>query len=300
MKEFTLNKPLMDTLIQITLRSQSSKQKADNALSQAYKQFENVVKRFSRFDKSSELSKLNSTAGKWNKVSKEFLLLLEKALELAQETDGLFDPTILDLLMQYGYDSSFDPERIAKISLRKGVTEEVKNLLRTRPDYKQIEINKKARKVKLAVKQSIDLGAIAKGYAIDLAFETLAEDGFDNFLINAGGDIRVTGSWEAALFNPINQGLLGNITVKDMALAGSGSLARQVGYFHHIINPNTGKSASRVLQTYVLAQTATEADAYSTALFLMGQDGLELMKKKRYKAILITGEDVFGDTELID
>ncbi|MCA9382173.1 FAD:protein FMN transferase, partial [Candidatus Dojkabacteria bacterium] len=178
----------MNTKISIHVNSNHSREFVYEYINKAYEQFEYVVKNFSRFDPKSELSVLNSSSNKWTKVSDELFDLISFALDVSDKTNGIFDPTVIDILEKYGYDKDYNFSKLDDPEIKKRIDD----LIRTRPNYKAVELNAKRKKVKLVDNQGIDLGAIGKGYAIDLAYDVL-EKKFKNFFINAGGDIRVKG-----------------------------------------------------------------------------------------------------------
>ena len=252
-----------------------------DAIEAAFGEFDRIVKRFTRFNEDSELSNLNRNSGNWVKVTPEMFMLVEKMLKLSQTTDGAFDPTVIDFLETYGYDPNYDFSKLDNPDL----DNMVKNLADTRPSWREIELDKENHALKLAPKQHLDLGGIGKGYAIDLAFDILKK--FGHVLIDAGGDLRAIGhnendeEWQLAMKhlakgqNPADAQIIGVIKTDNLALACSGSWARKVKQFHHIIDPRTGKPTEEMQTVYVTAPTATEADSWATALFVGGKDLLE-------------------------
>ncbi|HKI61198.1 MAG TPA: FAD:protein FMN transferase, partial [Mariprofundaceae bacterium] len=144
----------------------------------------------------------------------------------------------------------------------------------------------------------LDFGAIAKGYAIDRGIAILRKHGIQNAIINAGGDIRIIGShdgkpWRIGLRHPRNKGeVLGTLSlVGDISIVTSGDYERYFDYkgkrYHHILNPQTGFPATASQSATVLAQEATLADAWSTALFVRGESGLPIMSQLGYAALTV-------------
>jgi thiamine biosynthesis lipoprotein len=137
-----------------------------------------------------------------------------------------------------------------------------------------------------------DLGGIAKGYAVDRAFRALRERGEDNFLINLAGNMRAHGrpgtsrpGWRIGIRNPFAEGAwFGTLVLADgEGIATSGSYERYVlinGVRHgHILDPRTGRPVAGMISVTVVAASAMEADALSTALFVLGPDaGLGLLQ----------------------
>lgn len=288
----------MDTKIymntKITFQSYStfSKEEIQKCFDKAFSKFDYVVKKFSRFDDSSELSEVNKNSGKKVKVSKEMYDLVKFSLQLADKTNGAFDPTIIDILEAYGYDKHYE---FSKLDNRKQMEIEIEKIVKTRKSFKEIELIKETNNyfIMLQNGQRIDLGGCGKGYAIDLAYKELLT--LQNFLIEAGGDIRCGGfavdlnsknlnkhNWVIGLSNPDNPSEnIGNFELEpSYAIACSGSFARKVKYFHHLIDPLTGKPKEGVKSTFVSAPTAMIADAYATASYIMGDSIKDILPEE--------------------
>lgn len=291
---YSAEEVIMNTIIRISIVSSRGTIFTNEKLYKAFSFFNHVVDKFSRFNIKSELSLLN--ARKISEVSLELFNLIEIAIKASKISDGVYDPTIIDLLEAYGYDknSSFKGLDNPKIY------DEIKKLCKNRPSVNEIELDKNNLTVKLALNQKIDLGSVAKGYAVDLAFNFLQKYKFDGILINAGGDIRCSGvnefnlPWSIALYKADlpNSGLSdnkvwGKVELQNESISGSGGWARKVGVFHHLLNPKNGFPINEISQSYVIAKTATESDLYSTVLYLMGKEGLAIINKNKYKGFVV-------------
>ncbi|MCD6245684.1 FAD:protein FMN transferase [candidate division WOR-3 bacterium] len=146
---------------------------------------------------------------------------------------------------------------------------------------------------------SIDLGGIAKGYAIDLAYKTLKKHNLDAFLINAGGDIRVYSKgkkkWTIGIQNPRKNSVIGYFKIKNGAVVTSGDYERYVIIngirYSHLINPKTGFPERRFASVTVFSSNATRADAMATAISVMGTKATEFVRNKNIRAILISTKD---------
>jgi thiamine biosynthesis lipoprotein len=135
----------------------------------------------------------------------------------------------------------------------------------------------------------IDLGGIAKGYAVDRSIALLRDAGTENALVSAGGDTRVIGKrwkhpWQVGIRDPRKQGIMTMIPLEDAAISTSGDYERyfeQDGVrYHHILNPGTGDSAREVQSTSIIGQSATDTDALSTSVFVLGvAKGLDLINR---------------------
>jgi thiamine biosynthesis lipoprotein len=145
---------------------------------------------------------------------------------------------------------------------------------------------------------AVTLDGIAKGFVVDRLSETLREHGIENHLVNAGGDIRTSGertpetSWTIAIQNPAkDKPYSGFIRMTTGAVATSGDY--EVYYdkakvFHHIVNPHTGLSPTHCAGVTVRAATAMEADALSTATFVLGpREGTRLIDSLDNRECLI-------------
>lgn len=278
----------MNTTVEFTACTNISRDKVYTIFDQAFQQFHFVIERFSRFNNESELSKLNQSAGKKCSVSKELLELIKFALDLARKTNGYFDPTIIDFLEGYGYNKQYDFSKLNKPGL---VKKEIQRLLKSRPSFKDIKLDNNTHTITLKKGQRIDLGSIGKGYAIDLAYKKLLP--LKNFVINAGGDIRVKGvnknqkHWKISLNAPTMKPL-GYIKLKDKAICCSGSWARKVKSFHHLINPKSGDPQNDLKAVFVIANTAMDADAWATAFYILGRKAEKIIRKNKITALIVS------------
>ncbi len=239
--------------------------------------------RFSRFRGDSELTSVNSRAGRWTRVSPSFAALLAYSLDAAAHSDGLFDPTVLPSLIAAGYDRDFD-ELIA------GARDA---LHPSEPCGRWPEIELDGDLVLLPPGVGLDFGGIAKGWAVDLAAHAAVGRGLRWVIVNAGGDLRIAGSppaagFEIAIDDPEIPGdELTRVRVQHGALATSSVTARAWGPgLHHLIDPRTGKPADTgVLQATVWAETCTEAEIHSKRALLTGTSILD-----RTAGVLVTSD----------
>jgi len=287
-RKLVFERAYMSTLVRLTLISNLGTIETSDLVEDAFDQFEYVTKKFSRFDKKSELSKLNSSPkNKYIKISAELFDLIDFALRISKQTNGAYDPTIIDFLELYGYTRENNLDNLKNL----GLYEEVKRLAKSRHKASEIRLKPEVNEIWLNKGQSIDLGGIGKGYAIDLAYKTL-NTRLDSFLINAGGDIRAKGKnesgkpWLISLARellPNKQSKLnasdewGKVELYNQALAASGRSERKSGIFHHLIDARTGLPVNNTHQVFVIANDAKTADAWATALFVAGKDGIDLI-----------------------
>jgi thiamine biosynthesis lipoprotein len=134
----------------------------------------------------------------------------------------------------------------------------------------------------------IDLGGIAKGYAVDRGMNMLQQAGITSALISAGGDTRVIGKrwdrpWHIGIRNPREEGsIVSMIPLENSAISTSGDYER---YFvedgvryHHILDPKTGTSTNEILSSSIIGQSATDTDALSTSVLILGvEKGMQLI-----------------------
>jgi len=277
----------MNSYVEFSAWTEVYRSKVHAIFDQGFQQFHFVIEKFTRFESDSELSQLNRSEGKKKIVSRELFNLVQYGLNLAEKTEGYFDPTIIDFLEAYGYGARYQFEKLKR---KEYVLQEVQNIARLRSTYKDIALNKSDLSIKLAPKQRIDLGGLGKGYAIDLAYEKLK--GLGNFVINAGGDIRVMGNdrdgtpWFVGLNVP-ELDSLGYVQLENKALCCSGAWARKVKFFHHLLNPKTGKPQDDVHAVFVISDDAMSADSWATALFAMGKKAPEYIEKYELCALLV-------------
>jgi thiamine biosynthesis lipoprotein len=300
MRLFQKSFQAMSTGIEVKFYTDRPKVDADSLLIEVENEFYRIAATYTRFSESSELSSLNKKSGEKAQVSAELFALIEELLEFAEFSEGKFDPTVIDLLELHGYDKSFSKDRIDYVQSL-GVT--VEPLLANRPKWSEIELDETTQTVKLQLSQRLDLGSIGKGYALDRAAEILLAAGIEDYLIEAGGDVISAGmnleenrNWVVALTLPAGVGTTNlameiELSPQGEAVASSGSWARATKSFHHLLDPDTGKPKTGIIQTAVRAETATIADGLATVLFLKGQDYIDkIYAEYAAKGLVVTDQ----------
>lgn len=207
--------------------------------------------------------------------------VIRAALDAARESDGAFDPTVNPLMRLWGFrkgaaEATMPSGEALRAALEKVGWREVR--LET--------LDGGATRVSFArAGMELDLGGIAKGAAVDFAFERLRAAGYADFVVNLGGNIRVSGrphprrrTWHVAVRDPGNPSRTvdGALELADgEAVATSGSYERFVEIggrrYSHIIDPRTGMPVARGGSVSVVAPSAMRADAWSTAFFVQGK-----------------------------
>jgi len=285
----------MSTQVEVVVCSpESSSPEAEMALDRVQNLFFENEKRFSRFRGDSELSALNRANGKKNVVSPQLYEILAAAVNAASLTAGIFDPTILNYLISAGYDRSFelmiDSAEIASANSKKQDPD--------RFTWKDLKLDPVALSVFIPEGCSIDLGGIAKGWTIDQAGQYL--DKFENWAVNAGGDILVHGTqadgsaWTIGIEDPFkNKTPLFVLSLPGGALCTSTVTARRwlaaETTRHHIIDPRTGLPAdTSILSATVISETSAGAEIISKAALVLGpEEGLQLIENQQSAGMLV-------------
>ncbi len=281
---------LMGTLIEIVAYPPTDRVKG--AVDGAFSRMEEIEAMADHRREGSALETLHSSSDA--ELPEEMVTVISAALSFASASSGAFDPTMGKVVSLWGFD------RDAPGLPEKG---ELAKALKT-VGYERLRLN--GSRVQADGPVWLDLGGIAKGYAVDEAVKYLQEDHVQSGIVNAGGDLRVFGkkpgreAWKIGVQDPDDhQGLAGVMTVKSGAVATSGDYERyfETGgkRYHHILDPSTGYPADSGLRSVtILAQDCLTADSLATAVFVLGSEkGLRLLKNyKGSEAVLIT---VAGD-----
>ena len=278
-KPLTYSELLMDTGVELQVFSGAREgERVKEALFDEMKRLEQLL---SYRDSESEVAAINRAAGKKPvAVSPETAAVIREALAYAEISGGAFDPTIAPLLEAWGFQEGDyrvpGPEELQEAA---GMV-----------DYRLVEAGEKA--VRLARPgMALDLGGIAKGYIVDRGLDLLERRGVSHALINAGGDVGILGPkadgspWRVGVKHPRNGTLLAVIPWdKRGAIVTSGDYERffekDGSRYHHILDPQTGEPAPALTSVTVVAPTAVQADALSTAVFVLGPErGLALVEE---------------------
>lgn len=291
--KISVTKYLMGTTVETAARS-TDINFCKKALLAAYEEMQRVENLLSCEKDSSEISAINRSAGIHPvKVSYETLDMLKRAKAYCKKYEGIFDVTIGPLSNLWGF--SEDKE----IDLPQDKT--IKKLIKL-INYTDIVINAKDTTAFLMNKgMSIDLGGIAKDYAIDRGSSVLKEMGITNFILNAGGDIYVSGKkdketlWKVGIKHPRNtNNLIARFDLKDYAVTTSGDYERfkiiNGKRYHHILDPKTGYPGSLSESSTILAPTAEEADATATYVFLLGWEKALKDKNINYPVLIVSSD----------
>ncbi len=232
----------------------------------------------------SPLMRMNQLLGYTTEFSAATSVLepVQKAKKLAIKSQHLFNPAIGKLIALWGFHSHQEPETPPS-------DEEIQKLVKQQPTLEDVKIRGiRMSNTNPAVK--IDLGAIAKGFAIDHLLNYLQQNGIQNALIDTGGDLKVIGKhgdrpWKIAIRDPRpepgkdhTKAIVASLELNDNEAAfTSGDYERYLKnkknndqHLHHIIDPRTGYPAKGTQSVTVLHHDAATADAAATALFIAG------------------------------
>lgn len=262
-------------VIEVHHTSQSIRKEAINAV---IDEMERINQTMSTYIQSSDISQINALAYSQDvKISKEIYDLLALSFEISELTSGAFDITYASVGYLYSYPDKAKPS-----------DEQITSLLNA-VNYKLVDLNEGNLSVRFLHKDvKIDLGGIAKGYAVDNAIALLRKKGIANALVTAGGDTRLLGDrlgkpWIVGIRDPRNaekQAVV--IPLEESAMSTSGDYERYFDQdgkrFHHILSPKTGKSTYEVQSVSIIGPESVYNDALSTAVFVMGlQQGIGLI-----------------------
>jgi thiamine biosynthesis lipoprotein len=224
-----------------------------------------------RFDAQSEARRCTAIAGRWQVISPLLFETIAFGLQLAERTDGAFDPTIGQAMAQQSYNTNY----VTGIRESRSVA--------AHTTFRDVELDAKRRAIRVAQPLVLDLNSIAKGLAIDLAALALP---FPNVCIEAGGDVHVRGHnaagqhWRVGVADPAESGAL---SLADCAVCTSSGVERG----RHHLDGRTGQPVGPELSSVtVVAPTAVVADALSTAALVCGLDaGRNLLQAEGVQGI---------------
>ena len=272
---------------------------AEDALVDARVRVEEVEALWSVTDEGSEIYRANHSGGEPVNVSEETAELVSFALEMAEKTDGALEPTIYPVLRAWGFTT--DTKQVPS-------QEEIDALLE---DVGHEKITLDGTLLTVPEGTELDLGAVGKGYAGDLAAEAVRARGIECAILSLGGNIQAVGSrpdgtdWRVGLRSPWEDGTLGVLRVSDQAVVTSGGYENYFededgNVYWHILDPETGYPAkSGLLSVTIICPQGRMGDALSTALFVMGPQKAEEYWRENgdFEMILVTEEGEILITE---
>ena len=263
----------------------------------------------------SEISRFNASSDTdtWFSVSPEVALVVQTALEISQLSEGAFDITVAPLVSHWGFgtESRFPRQNRTFEDLRASAL-----YLKERIGYSKLSVQLNPPALKKAIPElTIDLSGIAKGFAVDSIAELLEERRITDYLIEIGGEVRVKGKkgvdrdsdWIVGIDNPTKDftGFHQTFPLTDQSLATSGNHVQTITIsdirVSHLIDPRTGlpvpmgNGTRELTSVAVLAPNCTLADAWATAMFVLGeQKGIELAHRHEIAVLFLlrNGDDI--------
>jgi FAD:protein FMN transferase len=248
----------------------------ERAFARGFAEFDRIEELTTNWRPTSEVARINDAAGKKPvRVSPDTLAVIEKAAWASALTDGAFDVTV----GVYKGLWKFDEDRDGSLPDAKTVEERQKLV-----SWKDVIVDRRKKTVMLRRPgQAINLGGIAKGYAVDAAVKAIRAAGLRDFIVKAGGDLFAAGrkgqrQWRVGIQDPRapHGRIIFELPVTDQAFNTSGDYERFIikdgVRYHHILDARTGFPAQGTRSVTLLAPDAFTADALDTALFAVGAE----------------------------
>ena len=259
-----------------------------------------VDRQMSTWKQDSDLSRLNTApVGQWIKLPPEMAIVLAEALRVERASGGAFDAAVGDAVNAWGFGPAEPHERpqrgVAPPSVRPAARD-------------SLEFDEAGRCVRKRAPISIDLCGIAKGFGVDELAHCLERFGITSYLVGIDGELRARGrkpdgtQWTVAIERPDyeTRDVMGVLELSDTAIATSGDYRHWIEVsgtrLSHTMDPRTGEPLrNRVASVTVLAGTCMEADAWATALMVMGDEaGPEFARARGLDALFVVraGDDL--------
>lgn len=286
---------IMGTKVSVALWLEDD-QKAEQAVAAVMAEMRRIDEHFSPYIETSELYRANQLAPKASaknplSITPELAAIIDKSRYYSELSDGAFDITFASLGRYYDYRNKLSPSEQQREELLPAI------------NYRLIHLDTQKKTLWFEhPKLYIDLGGIAKGYAVDKAIEILQSFGVKHASVGAGGDSRVIGDkfgrpWLIGIKNPRADAVAITLPLEDVAVSTSGDYER---YFiddkgervHHIINPRTGKSTNGINSVTIIGPLGFDTDPLSTTVFVLGAEkGMALINRlPGFDAVIISSE----------
>jgi thiamine biosynthesis lipoprotein len=252
------------------------------AIDRAFGWFHEIEDRCTRFHERSELMQLTAQPGVAVPASAILYEAVQFALMVAEETGGAFDPTVGHRMEARGFNREHRTGELIRTTIL--------------PDddvsFRDVHLDPDRRTITLLRALTLDLGAVAKGLAVDTAAREL--EPFRDFAIDAGGDLYLGGlneqgaPWSVGIRHPRrDHELIASLRASNQAVCTSGDYERR----RHILDPRTRTSSDTVASATVVASGAMLADALATAAFVLGpEEGIQLLTRLGVDGLIVTPE----------
>lgn len=253
-----------------------------------------VDRQMSTWKPDSDLSRLNAAAlEQWISVPEALISVLESALRIGQQSDGAFDIGVGAVVDAWGFGPGKRQPDVDQINAPKEQT--------YRPASDVLEIDHAHQRVRKRAAITLDLSGIAKGYGVDEMAHCLDRFGITRYLVGIDGEMRARGvkpdgrPWAIAIEKPVRdvREAMGAMELTDAAIATSGDYRHWVELagkrYAHTMNPSNGRPVSnRLAAVTVVMSSCMDADAWATALLVLGETaGIELAQKQGMDALFV-------------
>ncbi len=292
---FTKKVVLMGSDFEITV-VENNISNANYFIDLAIKEISRIESLISSWDKNSQTSLINNSAGiRPVQVDKELFELISRSIKISALTQGAFDISYAPMDKLWYFDKEME-----KLPTAQQIAQSVSKV-----GYENIIINEKKRTVFLNKKgMKIGFGAIGKGYAADKAKDILIQNDVKSGIINASGDLTAWGQkpsgddWMVAVVNPLNKNKVFSwLPIKNSSIVTSGNYEKFITVdgksYSHIIDPRTGYPSEGILSVTIISQKAELADALATSVFVLGTDiGIDMINQlKNVECIIINSDN---------
>lgn len=300
-RRFTQIRYIMGTLCEVTVFA-ADEESADKSIRAAFDELQRLDLLMSNYREDSELSRVNREAGKCAvEADPELLSVINLSLKYSRLSGGAFDITAGPLMRAWGF---FGSDKMVP-------SDEELSRAKAAVGYQKVKVDTASQTIEFSTPEvELDLGAIGKGYAVDKAIDVLKKSGISRAVVNAGGNLCVIGELpveesSVGIQHPRKDGLLATIRLKDMAVASSGDYEKffvaDGKRYSHIMDPRTGKPVAETVATTVVSITAVEADALSTAVYVLGpRDGVRLVESLPGAECLIVYQSADGGLKTVE
>ncbi len=301
----TFNGSIMGTVWSVKIVATVASQLTESAVNEAISvELQRIDQLLSTYRENSELSKFNRIPStEWVAVSKDFVQVMAEALRISQLTKGAFDVTVAPVVNLWGFGTDGNINKIPDKDVLKQALERI--------GYQKIEVDAANQRLrKLIPEISVDLSAIAKGYAVDQVALSLEKLGIKEYLVEVGGELRAKGNnlanvaWKVGIEVPTPQlrQVYQAIQLVDEGIATSGDYRNYFTIagqrFAHTIDPVTARPVNHSLASVtVIAPNAMQADGWATALMVLGvENGLAVAEQQQLAVLFISRTaDSFND-----
>jgi thiamine biosynthesis lipoprotein len=288
---FFREEAIMGTRVAVELWSEDAAL-ATRAMEAVIAEMRRTDELMSTYKPESQLSAVNAHAFEGPvEVDPEIIEVVTRSFDFSRMSAGAFDVTYASVGYLYDYRARQRPSGEQVTAALPAV------------DYRQVQVDSKRNTIRfLRPGMRIDLGGIAKGYAVDRSIEILRELGIEHAMVNAGGDTRLLGDrrgkpWIVGVRDPRNEGrMVTRLPLENEAISTSGDYERYFEEdgvrYHHILVPGTGKSPDAVRSATVIGANATRTDGLTKTVFILGVErGMEFIRRQGDVEAVIVDRD---------